>query len=603
MTVGDLHQYKKDKKLEVPHYQRPIKWNDKRKEEFIDSLKSGYPFGTLLVFERENGKLQLVDGLQRTETIDGYYSHTTDYFLKSSVPNDLIRCIQDLTKKGDDAIRDAIEAWYRGLNIGSLGEFDAEHGFSFYDLMVYISKEFEIELTTLQAKGDSLFRSYTGNLSRDANISKNEVPVLVFTGKIENLPEVFSRLNRGGQQLTKFEIFAAEWSPRQITISNGDIIKKIQARYQNYENEGYVTEVEVTDYNLFDYVYGLGKLLVDKYPLLFPVADPDRIDTESIGFNLIPYCMKLKVSEMRDLPDYFFGPKKETSKDLKAFEDELFDLLDNINNSLVPTLGFKLNATNKKATALEFDPPHSEFQIVSMVAKAYALKEDKKALSVFLERLPYFYLYDILDNYWSGSGDSSAYAIVTGNNSRYDEQITVDKWQSILKFWFERQDSKKDKQRSSQGKEAMLFLRYIYTNKLTFSQTAGNNEYDLDHIVPVKRLRNLIINDEGLPINHVGNIALLPQAENRGKRDKTIYEYYDNENMTEEEKANRISTLENYTFTSRSDLAFVGQINDVESDTMSLLAAKKEYLEYIKKRCEKLAHEFIANLPKSRMLR
>ena len=54
----------------VPPYQRGYVWSEKQKEQFIDTLKRGLPFGTILLYrdEKEN-KYQIIDGLQRCTTM------------------------------------------------------------------------------------------------------------------------------------------------------------------------------------------------------------------------------------------------------------------------------------------------------------------------------------------------------------------------------------------------------------------------------------------------------------------------------------------------------------------------------------------------------
>lgn len=66
-----------NKKIVIPMFQRGKRWNSKKKECFIDSLKKKYPIGTLLFYKTVEGQKEiytLIDGLQRGSTIKEYLS-------------------------------------------------------------------------------------------------------------------------------------------------------------------------------------------------------------------------------------------------------------------------------------------------------------------------------------------------------------------------------------------------------------------------------------------------------------------------------------------------------------------------------------------------
>jgi len=55
--------------FEIPPYQREDTWEPERKSRFIESLLMGLPIPFLFFWEREDGKLEIVDGSQRLRTI------------------------------------------------------------------------------------------------------------------------------------------------------------------------------------------------------------------------------------------------------------------------------------------------------------------------------------------------------------------------------------------------------------------------------------------------------------------------------------------------------------------------------------------------------
>jgi hypothetical protein len=46
--------------LIVPRFQRDLVWSDEEKSEFVDTLKSGFPFGSILLYEC--GEYLIIDG-------------------------------------------------------------------------------------------------------------------------------------------------------------------------------------------------------------------------------------------------------------------------------------------------------------------------------------------------------------------------------------------------------------------------------------------------------------------------------------------------------------------------------------------------------------
>jgi hypothetical protein len=70
MSVGELvSMYKEGDFVINPDFQRLFRWEVGQKSKLIESLLLGIPIPSIFVFEREDGKWELVDGLQRISTI------------------------------------------------------------------------------------------------------------------------------------------------------------------------------------------------------------------------------------------------------------------------------------------------------------------------------------------------------------------------------------------------------------------------------------------------------------------------------------------------------------------------------------------------------
>ncbi len=70
MSVGELMNIYRDEELIVnPEFQRLFRWDIYQKSHLIESLLIGVPIPSIFVFEKADGKWELVDGLQRVSTI------------------------------------------------------------------------------------------------------------------------------------------------------------------------------------------------------------------------------------------------------------------------------------------------------------------------------------------------------------------------------------------------------------------------------------------------------------------------------------------------------------------------------------------------------
>jgi hypothetical protein len=70
MSVGELASMYKDGELNLhPEFQRFFHWTDGQKSRFIESLLLGIPIPPIFVAQRDDGKWDVIDGLQRLSTI------------------------------------------------------------------------------------------------------------------------------------------------------------------------------------------------------------------------------------------------------------------------------------------------------------------------------------------------------------------------------------------------------------------------------------------------------------------------------------------------------------------------------------------------------
>lgn len=569
---------KKKITIELPKFQRNLVWKEKNKIEFIESLKKGYPFGTLLLYKQEDKDdiFSLIDGLQRSSTIKDYYEQPTKYFPRSNIDDTLCKKIlsyvDNNTSKNnseDDLVvilKDYIYKW-----VIEQKSFDESDGFSASDLAEYLDEHFfnnELDKTAFRNIRKCL-AEFTDAVKEESNINEVSIPVLVYYGDEENLPEIFELINSKGTKLNKYQIYSAVWN-KTFKIHNAEIISMIKRKYDKAIEDGFEIKdydpdnIDNADFNLFEYLFGLGKLLKKNYPLLFGRLDEKKIDTEeAISFMLVSICCGLSFDQMKNLE------KKYLNKDQCKFEKALLESVDVTYEILEPYIAFKANSKEKLPVTVF----HTDHQIISIIGTVFYLmydqdlekKENWIEIKKNLEKtLPLHYLYDIISREWRGATDRKVKQIVFGEgdnwnidkHSKYLKPIGKESWDFLFKEWEQQQLDKKEKNRRKINPPEKLFLNFLYTKTMTFHQHSKLT-FEYDHIFPLERLRKC---SDDLPIRCVANFALISDQLNKKKKNKTFIEYYTdlvNKNeLSYEKAAKELKDLEGQLFISPHEICF-----------------------------------------------
>lgn len=592
-ALGDTPQ--KKQRIIIPKFQRTLVWSKEQKKDLINSIKRGFPIGAILLFKVGDDadgttRYNLIDGLQRSSTLKQYALEPTQFYDETNlqaIDATFFQTVSGFAEAKDPEI--TLESVV-GESVKWLREkkaFEEAAGYSSFDLVTHMNTAFELELSLEQV--NELTKQavpFLDTIRKESSINEFQIPVLVFNGQQDDLPTIFERLNSQGTQLSKYQIYAAAWAVyRQIPINNREIIDHIRKKYDSLIEDGYEVEnydatlnLYTSEFSVFEYLFGLGKFLSDRYEHLFSSsAAPEQED--SIGFNVANICLGLQFSKMNELPVELL------KHDLTKFEEALIETIDFVFNSLKGYISLKMNKRTKTLVA------HTEMQIVSMIGKVFRIKFDeqlspKDGAEEVLERieknLPYHYLSDIIREYWRGSGDTKAFETSTSN--KYERAITRKAWSNTIDDWYLAEVERKEKTRVRVKDSSILFLKYLYTHSLTANEELSNRKFEIEHLVPVEKLKPAAA-EQGLPIGAFPNLCLLDLDLNRSKGGRTFYEYYDDEvkagNLTADQANAELTRVEQYSHTQREDLQFV-------SDGLTGDA----YFRFLDKRVEKLKELF-----------
>ena len=605
-------------------------WKPSQKERLIDSIKNGFPFGTILLYQKDDNTYQLIDGLQRSSTIYEYLHNPAKFFRENDISDAAVEKIYDLLMIQDDdkyltkrKIINFIKEWVitnnqTMENIKNISGYDCAR--CFRDIFLTCSGDSAFEIGSILHKEFKTFREEYEDLSNA------EIPAIIYTGSPDNLPEVFNRINSKGTMLSKYQILSATWTTHEYKLSHPEldqIIQYVDKFYisivdENFGVDGYdsVDIHHTKRLNLYQILFGFGKLLTDMYSHLFRKSKNDK-DIESCGFNLVNSCLGNRNSKIVDLPIIL----KETFDDEKLINNFLVNIMNSVKEVyklLKPYLEFKLNKRNNSNEIY-----HTEFQICSMIANYFNAKyatytfdeyhrniigryiSTSKPNSTFDAYKVGFkhnafkkYLLDIMNNIWSGTGDKRL-DDVSIDFHYYTDDITS----SILKFeldhWINQMNSSRHEYTNVATPKSAekLLLSVIYNRSFSAFDQNDDINYDIEHLVPKGCLKHLLKQipqsegvTNGLPISSFANLCLLREEINRKKKDKTLYQdfqYLDSikkKNIMLEEIENKFS------FTCKDDLDWVNNYFDNLSDL------KNAYFRFLHFRFEKQKKIIINNL-------
>ena len=83
-TIDSLSKDLEENAITVPKYQRGAVWNKDQKRKLIDSMNQGFPFGSILLYDKGSTR-QIIDGLQRSTTIIEYVKNPASFFEEVSI--------------------------------------------------------------------------------------------------------------------------------------------------------------------------------------------------------------------------------------------------------------------------------------------------------------------------------------------------------------------------------------------------------------------------------------------------------------------------------------------------------------------------------------
>ncbi len=515
LTIGDL------KRTKLPSFQRKLVWTQKKKEAFIETLRQGLPFGSILVYpeDQSNDSMLLVlDGQQRLSTILEYRKcplrfwkplNREDYQQALDDINKLLPEDKQLTEKQFDAFY----PW---------GGSDDE------DLSEYTNWFDEIESTEVRKAVRTQLGSLRRSIKSFIDLDNLKIPAIKFIGGRELIATVFSNLNQGGTPLSKYEIYNAAWVHTKIELlppGNSElqdtILENVKRHYNDmvnnaeFELDGF-SEDELTQsrtITLSEFGIALGMYVQKRLNALIPQSENTVAE---IGFGLLGIAVGVDNRALSKLNTY----TEEIDRQLQLILEKIDRICINLQDIFAKLLKrYKGKKNDEYMLGLS-----TTFKTLSYFAALWDLEPNSAEYRSSLENIKAYYLLDALNKSWSSHGDQRLLDYYPGSKKRnYLEPVEQERLVDAFDHWL------LDATPGIQFNKEAKAITTIHANLTYLSSVVPNgDDYELEHIVPKK-----IINQCDDASNRsffgsiIGNCMYLPRLDNNKKKDKTLYDVKD----------------------------------------------------------------------------
>lgn len=520
-----------DLKVVIPIFQRGLRWEPKRRRQFIDSLEKGYPFGSLLFAKQEGiNKYSVVDGLQRGSTVHDFVYNPLAKDNFTDVDDNTLQdvCSAFFPESGSQSVANEIKK----VILEYLHEQKQFEHISYLDLTKKLIDNFPTDQDRYQLSfkiQDAIKPFIDSRMTRYNSICGAPVPIVVYSGPQELLSEIFSRINTKGIPLNDYEIYAATWSQKKFTVNKQEIVQKVVNKYLSLVTEGFSIEGFSSDEMLaskqltaFEFMFGLGKFWAEQYECLKVESKKRDDEINEIGFEIVDACLNNNKS-IANLD------KTLQSININTLQRRVEEAIKYVSESIAIISSFKGN--KRKYNVL-----HSKYQIISLISYTFREMYDPSNLdskrpewaakeSTFGKKLLSHYVADIITSEWHDGGAAKVYTAI--RERKYEEFVSRKRWETLLDGYYQNQLQNKQCERFSNPVNAdSVILNCIYVSLFSAADHLSTKKFDIEHLATKERMRSILNKLDGLklPVSCIANLCYLPEDINRGKKEKTIYE-------------------------------------------------------------------------------
>ena len=513
LGVNDLDRIK------LPKFQRGFVWNKSKKNEFVQTLHDGFPFGALLVYPEtsdSDSKLLLLDGQQRLSTIKQYKENPLPFWKPLNMER-YKNCLAQINEQlSEEFLLD--EKAFDELLTGKRDEADW-------------ADEVQVNSTVRKQLRDRI-KELRRDVAKYIDLDELGILAIKFTGSKERIADVFANLNKGGMPLSKYEIYSAAWINTEIQLLGAgesgsglqdEILELVKSYYKRMEN---VAEFDLNEFSedeltkeraitLSEFGTALGAYVVRHLPSLVPDTQSSQ---NEIGFGLLGIVTgtdNRQLNTLNEHLDYIKG-------DLQLILEKTSRICKDLNGAFTKLL-------NRLVAGKDDEYPtglSATFKTLSYFAALWDLDPNSNEYATTLKNIPSYYVYDFWARSWTSHGDQRLldyYPKFAGKRS-YLQKLTSEQMMDAYMQW------SSDTTPGINFPKEVKALTTIQANLSYLSKVLSHGEtFELEHVI-AKKLVNASddANDRKILASSLGNCMYLPKQINNKKKEKNLYEVNEN---------------------------------------------------------------------------
>lgn len=511
MTINDLDRIK------LPKFQRGFVWTASKKNDFVETLHKGFPFGALLVYpesQEADSKLILLDGQQRLSTIQQYKKNPLEFW--EPLNKDLYReALQAVNALLDDTCSVDKKTFNQLVN----GKIDLAE---WTDDVAEDSKDKRKQLRDIVKGLQSQINEYV-------DLDSLSILAIKFIGSKENIADVFSNLNKGGIPLSKYNIYSAAWVDTEIQLlGSGEskeqdkILDYVKAYYNHMEDKA---EFELTDFSedelsryrvvtLSELAFALGAFISDK---LKSLVIQNTSAQKEIGFGLLGIATNTDNRHLGSLNT----KTGEISDNLQPLLEKTATICSDLQTTFSKLLSrMRAGKSDEYVTGLT-----ASFKTLSYFAALWNLEPSSDEYKRSLANIPAYYVYDYWAGNWTSHGDQRLMSYYPSYSKRnYLLTPTSEQMRDAYNQWAA------DTTPSINFAKEVKSLTTIHANLTYLAHTVPYGEtFELEHII-AKKLINASEDSANRAVfgGSLGNCMYLPKKINNKKKEKNLYDVNEN---------------------------------------------------------------------------
>lgn len=276
--------------------------------------------------------------------------------------------------------------------------------------------------------------------------------------------------------------------------------------------------------NIAELCYAIGYLILEQMSVFWDKNSEDVAN--QIGYSTLSIIFGIKNKDMSKLENYF--DKLDNAQVIEEFTQEIIKIYKDINNRFAKIFqvpGFDKNIYYGQKTA-------SDFQLLSFFGSLWVTKFENLQSGKLIRRQKYnvnykiiennlvkYFIYDVVQGRWSGSGDSRLDSIVIDGEIYYLSNIEKERFENVLVNWHEELVNK-----SSIRFEPVSKMLYTILSSF-YPQYYNEKKYDSEHVVSYHAINKIRKKSNiSIPGGAIGNHMYLSMASNRSKKEFSLYD-------------------------------------------------------------------------------